>query len=104
RRQRRNSYEDAAPGTTMARPTGCGLWLRCARRRNVLVMAEQVRWVVLALQVDQTLVVRPEGFPDQVGALVGLRAHLVDVEALREGQHRLGELSSPPDMARGFRR
>ena len=67
-------------------------------------MAEQVRGIVLALQVGQTLVVRPEGLPDQIGALVGLRAHLVDVEALREGQHRLGERPGPPDMAGGFPR
>ncbi len=54
-------------------------------------MAEQVRWVVLALQVGQTLVARPEGLPDQVGALLILRAHLVDIEAPGEGQGEAGD-------------
>ena len=31
------------------------------RRRSVLVVAAPVRWVILALQVQQTLVVRPKG-------------------------------------------
>src|SRR5215472_4772135 len=66
-------------------------------------MAKQVGRVVLALQVGQTLVVRPKSLPDQVGTLFGFSAHLVDVEALREGQHGLGELPGPADMVGGFR-
>src|SRR2546426_145886 len=114
-RRLRSSLSTYSSGVAGSTSTVCALPLTVSimvaivtsvshRWGNILVMAKQVRGVVLPLQVSQTLVVRPESLSDQVDPLVGLRAYLVDIEALREGPHGLGELPSPLDMARGFRR
>jgi hypothetical protein len=47
---------------------------------DVLVVAEQIRWVVLLLQLCQTLIVGTIGCPDQVRALFELLPDVVDVD------------------------
>jgi hypothetical protein len=50
-------------------------------RLDILVMAEQVRRIVLVLHSYKPLVIRPVGGLDALRALVGLQADLVDVVA-----------------------
>src|SRR5262245_62735997 len=70
------------------------------RGPNVLVVAEQVRGVVLVLQGDQPFIVLSEGGPDPVHTLLGLSAQDIDVATPHdEGFHRLRRLAYPPDMA-----
>src|SRR5262245_49965747 len=75
-------------------------FLSVHRGPNVLVMAEQVRGVVLVLQGDQPCIVLSEGGPDPVNPLLSLSAQDIDVATPHEeGFHRLRRLAYPPHMS-----
>src|SRR5215469_17055102 len=87
-----------APSVASFRPrTGLGCPLHC--RSNVLVMAEQVRRVVLVLQRHKPVVICAEGSLDPLRPLLSLDANLVDVvTAGGEWTHHLRKLARPLDV------
>src|SRR5215471_14261560 len=70
------------------------------RRFDVLVVAEQIRWIVLLLQPRQTLVVGAIGRPDLVCTLVSLLTDVVDIDPSSGVRPQyLPQLSGPVDVA-----
>ena len=57
----------------------CGFPLHCWL--DILVVAEQIRWIVFLLQLRQTLVVGAVGRPDLVGAVFFLAPDMVEVDS-----------------------
>ena len=67
------------------------------RRLDILVEAEQVRWVVLVLQLDQASVVGPIGIPDPLGPVI--IAQVIHVHTVRQMRpYRVEELARPADV------
>src|SRR5262245_13050694 len=68
-------------------------------------MPEQIRWIVLLLQLRQTLVVGTEGCPDLVCAVFFLAPDVIDVDpAGGVGLQGLPQLPGPADMSLRFPR
>src|SRR5919201_162482 len=72
---------------------------RSHHRPDVLIMAEQIRRIILLLQGRQPPVIRPIGGLDALRTLLGLDAHLGDVNpAAAEGLHHLRQIAGPADV------
>src|SRR5262249_25456554 len=72
----------------------------CARSlhrwSDVLVMAEQVRRIVLVLKRHEPVVINPICSSDALGSLFGFEANLIDIIAAhREWTHHLRQLPRP---------
>jgi hypothetical protein len=73
-----------------------GMTVSLSLRLNILVQAEEVRWVVLVLQSRQAIVVRPISCPH---TLISLLTEIVDIHRfLQVGLHGLEERLCPSDV------